>query len=223
MVTLTPASSSKMSSGPGKVRQSISVGFSGTFRANSQCMRCVTARGAPKREVPVSAMATQSPSSQSGRRSPATMTPTSFNCQYPSSGLCTGTHCKSLARRRLSWPPKEISLGTLSLRERKYPKVCSVRPFILDICPKKLNSGSTAKLARPKPNTPSNSKVMKGSLVISLARITRSSVQSLRGVVMAPGVRQTVSRTNSPVTSPVPKAMFTWSRRVAFFFTGFPS
>lgn len=49
------------------------------------------------REVPVSAMAMQSPSSQRGSASPATETLFTCSCQKPSSGLCTGTHARSEA------------------------------------------------------------------------------------------------------------------------------
>ena len=54
------------------------------------------------------------------------------------------------------------------------------------------------------------------SLVISEAKITRSSVQSLRGLVTSPGRRHTVSRTNSPVTSSKPLSPYSEGKEKVF-------
>mmetsp|Transcript_60107 Transcript_60107/g.173346 ORF Transcript_60107/g.173346 Transcript_60107/m.173346 type:complete len:228 (+) Transcript_60107:455-1138(+) len=226
-------------SGPGWDVQSISPGSSSTFRASNQWMCCAACFGTPNNEVPVSAMAVQSPCWHISKGSPPMVTFRMRSSQYPSSGLCTSIHWSSPATRRLSYPPKVISLGTRSSMDTNTPKLESMNPFSLLIWPMKLNSGSRAKLSKPKPSTPSNSKSENGSAVISVAKTTRSRVQSAPGIVTEEpfsgtsltdavpdagyNERQVVSRANSPTTSPVPKATETWSRSSASAGTRLPS
>mmetsp|Transcript_60267 Transcript_60267/g.162513 ORF Transcript_60267/g.162513 Transcript_60267/m.162513 type:complete len:239 (+) Transcript_60267:588-1304(+) len=214
-IVMLTSPNSKTTSGPGNVRQSTCpsgrLSASSTLRASSQCRCSVTCRGAPRSDVPVSAMATQSPSSHRARGCPPIQMRRTFSCQYPSSGLLTGTHCSSESVCLVSCPPKEISLATESLFETNTPKRGCI-PLFLAIWPKKLNSGSSARPASPSPSTPSKWNESKGSVVISVAMITRMGEQralSEAGETFVPSLpvrppRHTTSRANSPTISPVP-------------------
>ena len=87
-VTVTPPSSSKTSSGPSTSRQSMSSMSwwiaGGTFRASWRWSGVAAARGAPMREVPVSAMATQEPSAQKGNswESRAARSTMKYHCRF---------------------------------------------------------------------------------------------------------------------------------------------
>mmetsp|Transcript_79303 Transcript_79303/g.164643 ORF Transcript_79303/g.164643 Transcript_79303/m.164643 type:complete len:207 (+) Transcript_79303:837-1457(+) len=135
---------------------------------------------------------------------------------------------------RWSTPPKLTSdSSSCSPSVRKMPNWACGR-FLPSSISKKLNSEESARPSRPRPKMPSKRKVLKGWEDISTARMTLISTHSSEwfeafeddnrcspatatasllnfSPAAAAESKQTMSFVNSPVISPVPKPMVTWS------------
>mmetsp|Transcript_6031 Transcript_6031/g.14404 ORF Transcript_6031/g.14404 Transcript_6031/m.14404 type:complete len:217 (-) Transcript_6031:537-1187(-) len=144
--------------------------------------------GTPMSEVPVSTIARQLPSAQKSRSTPPAEMDWTSSCQKPDSASLTSHHEKSPAPSRMRsgrHPPKVISLSSPSCLPRKTEKTLAeaVTPAPPLHAPAgtpdatKLKAGSWDKLARPRPKTPSNAKLLKGSSVMCVAEMSRSSTQ----------------------------------------------
>mmetsp|Transcript_2446 Transcript_2446/g.7257 ORF Transcript_2446/g.7257 Transcript_2446/m.7257 type:complete len:260 (-) Transcript_2446:490-1269(-) len=192
----------------------------------------------PRCEVPVSTTPRQAPSLQTSSSTPLMRTARMRICQYPRSAMATGAHFSSSSRRSSLKPPIAISLSSPSSPSvRKTPKWDrATLPLSMSMW-YALNFLLIARPARPRPRIPSKWNVLKGCVDISTAKITlismhRSSLAaSASGPAPTPSssegspfaatsdaamsvegrLKQTVSRANSPVISPVPKPMVTWS------------
>mmetsp|Transcript_109974 Transcript_109974/g.350205 ORF Transcript_109974/g.350205 Transcript_109974/m.350205 type:complete len:275 (-) Transcript_109974:320-1144(-) len=194
----------------------------------------------PRWEVPVSTTPRQVPSLQMSSSTPLMRTAKMLTCQWPCSGITTGAQDSGSSSLRSSTPPKATSESSPSSPSvRKMPNCEAGRPFPRSIS-KKLNSLFSARPSRPRPRMPSKRKVLKGAVDISTARMTLISTHIsvppllsaapsatttapasiaeaassvLGGSVLAPTMpKQTMSFVNSPVISPVPKPMVTWSQ-----------
>mmetsp|Transcript_89337 Transcript_89337/g.139848 ORF Transcript_89337/g.139848 Transcript_89337/m.139848 type:complete len:221 (+) Transcript_89337:904-1566(+) len=142
-------------------------------------------------------------------------------CQYPNSGIATSVHCNGDKVRAGLWPPTAISLSSPSSSPsvRNTPKCCAAASPLLLKTSKKLNSFDKAKELRPIPKIPSKPKLLNGIVDISTAItaciVTHNGAAASVSLAFSSGSgtpTQTLSRTNSPLTVPVPKPMVTWSQ-----------
>mmetsp|Transcript_20021 Transcript_20021/g.58133 ORF Transcript_20021/g.58133 Transcript_20021/m.58133 type:complete len:205 (-) Transcript_20021:278-892(-) len=124
-------------------------------------------------------------------------------CQYPFS--VTGAQYNSLAMRSRRYSPKVISLCSPSLPKKTPNKLSlSVPEFTSRSTIEKC--GPSAICGKERPRMPSKGTKLNGSSLSSVAATKFALQQTL------PCPKQTLSRTYTPLISPVPKVIVTTSR-----------